>query len=633
MSFRRPIRNLADIEAIEREMPLAQRISAASTYDILRQSAVRFADRIAVRFLPAGNADETPVDITYAQLFARVTQAANLFHSHGLRPGRAVSFLLPNLPQTHFTIWGGEAAGIVNAINPLLQPHQIVEILEAAESEQLVALGPVPGSDIWQKVAEVCRRYPKLRTVFVVGPQPAAGMLPEGVTVLDFDTELARQPADRLVSGRVIAPDEICSYFHTGGTTGSPKLAQHTHAGEVYMAWVMAEVADLTPDDVTLLGLPLFHVNAVIVSGLGPFYAGAQSVLLSPAGYRNPEVIRNFWKIVARYRATTFSGVPTIYAALLNVPQDGVDVSSLRFGICGAAPMPVELFRAFQQASGVKILEGYGLTEGTCASSFNPRDGESRIGSVGLRYPYEQMKCVKVDGNGRYVADCAPGEVGVVTIAGPNVFPGYRQQKFNAAAFVAPGWLNTGDLGREDADGYFWLVGRAKDLIIRGGHNIDPGQIEEVLHRHPAVALAAAIGKPDAYAGELPVAYVQLKPGQHADAEALREFARAHVPERPAAPVEVHVLPALPVTAVGKIFKPELRYDITARALAEALQPLAAEGIDCQVTAGAHDSHGLLARVTVATDGDAAAAEARVRKVLGAFAVRSEITLQARAAV
>ena len=622
MTQRLPVRNARDIEAIERELPLDARIPFQSTYDLLRHAAETWPNRPAIHFLAQGTADENPATLSYAQLFARVTQTANLFHAHGIRPGRAVSYLLPNLPQTHFTIWGGEAAGIVNAINPLLNPPQIAEIMQAADSQLLVALGPVPGSDIWAKVAEVRKLMPGIRTVFsVMGPaDPANG-------VLSFEEEIAKQPADRLVSGRRIARDELCAYFHTGGTTGAPKLAQHTHWGELYEAWAISYLGDFTPHDVLLLGLPLFHVNAVVVTGLAPFAVGAATVILSAAGYRNPNVIQNFWRIVERYRATFFSAVPTIYAALLNVPIGRTDVSSLRFAICGAAPMPVELFRAFEDATGVRIMEGYGLTEGTTASSLNPGLGERRVGSIGIRFPYQPMKVAKLDADGRFERDCRADEIGVVTISGPNVFPGYKQDKFNKSAFIAPGWLNTGDLGRQDADGYFWLVGRAKDLIIRGGHNIDPGQIEETLHKHPAVALAAAVGKPDSYAGEIPVAYVELKPGATATPDELREFAKARISERPAAPAEVFLVPRMPVTAVGKIFKPSLRYDITKRVFEAALEPLTEDRIAFAIEVGPHDSHGTLATVTVtgAPADEQAAIRAEIAKILGAFAVRHQI--------
>lgn len=170
-------------------------------------------------------------------------------------------------------------------------------------------------------------------------------------------------------------------------------------------------------------------------------------------------------------------------------------------------PLPGEVYKAFEQHTDVSILEGYGLTEATCASSTNPRYGERRVGSIGLRYPYQAMKAVLLDQHGGYVRDCQPNETGTLVVKGPNVFAGYVQEEQNVGLWVADGWLHTGDLGRQDEDGYFWLSGRTKDLIIRGGHNIDPAVIEEALYTHPAVALVAAVGKPDAYAGELPLAY------------------------------------------------------------------------------------------------------------------------------
>ena len=302
-----------------------------------------------------------------------------------------------------------------------------------------------------------------------------------------------------------------------------------------------------------LCGLPLFHVNGVMVTGLAPFHRGAQVLLAGPQGYRNPTPIQDFWKLVERYRVTSFSGVPTIYAALLQVPSDGRDLSSLRFALCGAAPMPVELIRQFEARTGLKVIEGYGLTEGTCGTSCNPR-GERRPGSIGLRLPYCQVKVAVLDGEGNYLRDAAPNEVGNLCLKGPTVFKGYLQQDRNRDIWVGDGWFNTGDLGRIDEDGYIWLTGRSKDLIIRGGHNIDPQMIEEALHRHPAVALAAAVGKPDAKAGELPVVYIQLKPGASASEEELLEHASRHVPERAAVPKDVWLIESMPVTAVGKTF-------------------------------------------------------------------------------
>ena len=263
-------------------------------------------------------------------------------------------------------------------------------------------------------------------------------------------------------------------------------------------------------------GLPLFHVNGQLVTGLQIWLRGDHVVLATPEGYRGKNVIARFWDIVAHYRVNTFSGVPTIYSALLNVPLGGADISSLEYAVCGAAPMPAKLIEDFEAKTGVKIVEGYGLTEGGCVSAVNPPSGERRAGSIGLRIPYQQMISAVLDETGRFVRRADPNEIGSILINGPNVFRGYLDPGHNAGLWVeidGEKWLNTGDLGRQDPDGYFWLTGRRKELIIRGGHNIDPKIIEDALQTHPAVLLTAAVGSPDAYAGELPVAYVQLKPG------------------------------------------------------------------------------------------------------------------------
>jgi len=606
------VASMADIEAIEK-IPFEQRVAVDNTYDLIKASAERHAERTAITFLPAGNADEEPVILTYADLLARVNQTANLFHDLGIRPGSVVSFILPNLPQTHFVIWGGEAAGVVGAVNPLLEPAQIADILRATETRVLVTLGPSAENDIWRKVDAIRADVPSLETVLCIGGD---GALPEGV--LDFDAETAKQPADGLVSGRVIKPDDIASLFHTGGTTGAPKVARHTHRGEVYEAWAISLGGNLNADDVLICGLPLFHVNAVVVTGLAPFFIGASALIASPAGYRKPSVIENFWRIVERYRATFFSAVPTIFSTLLSIPMDGADVSSLRYAICGAAPMPVEVIRSFESQTGIKILEGYGLTEGTTASSMNPAGGERRTGSIGLRYPYQPMTTIAVDADGKWLRECEVGEIGVVVINGPNVFPGYLQDHHNEGIWPREGWFNTGDLARRDADGYFWLTGRAKDLIIRGGHNIDPEMIEAALHQHEAVALAAAVGGLDARVGEIPVAYVELKPGAEATPDQLMDHARAHITERAAIPAEINIVEQMPVTAVGKIFKPTLRYDAARKVLENALGEA---DIEATVTVGSDPVHGSAAEVTLA-DADA---RRRAEEILGVYTVHSVV--------
>jgi fatty-acyl-CoA synthase len=619
------IKTLRDIQQIE-QTPLAERDLPNSTYELIRRSAALQGDAPALSFILQGNVDEQAYRLSYRQLLGKITQTANAFHRLGLRPGKAVSFLLPNLPHTHFTIWGGEAAGIVNAINPLLDPEHIAELIQASDSELLVTLAPFPGTDLWAKVEGLRDQLPNLKAIICVDmanllPEPQRsglkaqrGALPEGV--LDFDELIAGCPDDHLESGRVIAANEIASYFHTGGTTGTPKLAPHSHANEVAMAYSMNLVTRFEPGDVTLCGLPLFHVNGVIVTGLTAFIGGAEVLLATPQGYRNTALIGNFWKIIERYKVSFFSGVPTIYAGLLQVSSEGHDLSSLKYALCGAAPMPVELIRQFESKTGLTLIEGYGLTEGTCGSCANPPAGERRPGSIGLPMPYCEVAIKVLDEQGNYLRNAANNEIGNLCIRGVTVFKGYLQSSKNAGIWVDGDWFNTGDLGRADADGYIWLTGRSKDLIIRGGHNIDPQMIEEALHKHPAVAMAAAVGKPDEKAGELPVVYVQLKPGAQVSEAELLAHAAEHIPERAAIPKDAWIIDAIPLTAVGKTFKPALRFDAIARVYQAALTELDEQ---LRVEVLSDDQRGQVAHIHLPA-GKAALADT-VAKRLSGFAV------------
>jgi len=611
-----------DVEAWER-VPLAKRIGRLrSTLDLIQRSAERSPDRPAITFIPGGTADEDPVTITYGELISKIHQAANAFAELGVGPEDAVSFLLPNLPETHITLWGAEAAGIVSPINPLLEVEAITDIVQAAGAKVLVAVGAGMSEEIWAKAEAVRHRLPGLRAILQVG-----GPGDDASGIHDFDAVLSSQPGDRLVFDRRIEPGHTAAWFHTGGTTGSPKLAPHTHHGQIYCSWALTETGDMVESDVLLCGLPLFHANGVIVTGLAPFMVGATVVLPSPLGYRDAGVVSQFWRLVERYRVSFFSAVPTVYAALLQVPVGDRDLSSLRFALCGAAPMPVETFKAFEERTGVRILEGYGLTEGTVVSAVNPRDGERRIGSIGVRIPYQEMKAVRLGAGGQSLGDCDDDEIGTVVIRGPNVLSGYRREGDNRSAFLEGGWFVTGDLGRRDPDGYFWLTGRSKDLIIRGGHNIDPAVIDEALAGHPAVGLAAAVGRPDPRVGELPVAFVSLVEGSSATPAELLAYAAERITERAAVPKAIHVLPALPLTAVGKIFKPELRWRATRIALDEALAPLVEAGSAITVDVGPDQRHGTKARVRV-SGVDAVAVADRARAILGTYPVAFDVIIE-----
>jgi len=338
-------------------------------------------------------------------------------------------------------------------------------------------------------------------------------------------------------------------------------------------------------------------------------FSGARVVWPGPAGYRDKALYARFWQIVEHYRIAAMSAVPTVYGTLAQVPVDA-DISSLRLPIVGASPLPSSVREAFARHTGVRLLEGYGLTEATCASTWT-RPGEERPGSVGRALPGQQVKAVRIGDDGSW-ADCAPGETGVLAIGGPAVFAGYvtghdaAGPRVSRDGAVRDGWLNTGDLGRVDADGFVHLTGRAKDLIIRGGHNIDPRTIEEALLAHPAVGAVAAVGQPDQYSGEVPVAYVvPAGPGPFDEAELLA-WAAAAIDEAAARPKHVYPVDAIPVTAIGKQFKPALSADAAVRAVTGALTHA---GLAAARTTAAHDDGRLVVTVT---DADPALVQAAV---------------------
>ena len=645
------VASLADVLAIE-----AQGLPAdlpVSTYDLILRGAAINPAAPALSFFLRAEDHQNAECWTYRELVRDINRTANMFTRLGVSKNSVVAYVLPNLPETHFVIWGGEAAGIVFAVNPMLDGAAIAELLNAAGAKVLVTLAPFPGTDLWPKIQPVLGKVPSLRhlvlcnladrvrgprrlvarliqlreTLRLHGRAGVRGAAPAHIKVHDFHRALARETGSRLNSGRQFSAQDFSSYFCTGGTTGMPKIAMRRHGNEVANAWGGAQCLgdSVAPGKTMFCGLPLFHVNAVQVTGLVPFSTGAHVILGTPQGYRGNNVIKRFWEIVERHRVNFFSGVPTLYSSLLDIPIDGRDLRSLEYGLCGAAPMPLELFRTFQDRTGVKILEGYGMTEGACISSLNPPRGERRAGSIGLRIPCQDMKAVILDESGRYLRDCVSNEPGVLIISGPNVFAGYALPEQNKSLWVDTGdgkrWLNTGDIGRCDAEGYFWLTGRKKDLIIRGGHNIDPAAIEEPLHHHPAVLIATAVGRPDAHAGELPVVYVQLKPGAKATERELAEFVRKRIGEPAAAPKHIRIVDAMPLTAVGKIFKPELKRRETLDALKSALIEA---GVSDAHVAFSDDKSDVAVRVELADP----ALEEKARAVLGRFAITFLITRQ-----
>ncbi|MEM6680598.1 MAG: acyl-CoA synthetase, partial [Pseudomonadota bacterium] len=410
-------------------------------------------------------------------------------------------------------------------------------------------------------------------------------------------------------------PDRIAATFHTGGTTGSPKIAQHTQGGMIYNGIVPARgLIDET--DVLLCPLPLFHVLAAYPVLMSVIAAGAHMVMPTPAGFRGDGVMDNFWALIERWGVSFMVMVPTAASALMQRDIKH-DVSSLKYALCGSAPLPQELFRRFEEATGVKILEGYGMTEATCLVAINPPHGARKIGSVGLPIPYTHVRILDCGLDGAIKRECGIDEVGEICVKSPSVFPGYAEEAKNEGLFAGEErWLRTGDLGRIDADGYVWITGRAKDLIIRGGHNIDPAVIEEAMVAHPDVAFAGAIGQPDLHSGEVPAVYVELCEGASVTLDDLFTHARSAIAEKAAVPKHIEIMGELPKTAVGKIFKPDLRRDAIRRIYEKTLSD---NGIRAGVEVVEDKKLGLVAEIRI-QGGPGGEDPADLERILGGFA-------------
>lgn len=568
-----PVRTLADVQAIEAQ-PYESFMPWQGLYEALQASAERFNNQPAMTLL-SDDSHEVATAWSYRQLLEQVARVGNAFRelTDGAQP--RVAMLLPAVPQAYATLWGAASVGTICPINYLLRKEHIAELLQAAQCNVIVALGVHDQLDISAKVQVLCHACPGIKEVVWVGqvPQGAAGVSFEAVTAAQAGTLVAA------TSG-----DDIAALFHTGGTTGSPKLAQHTHRNQLHAAAGAAGHYALNKSDCIINAMPLFHVAGTIVFGLSTILTGGHIVLPTVLGMRNPGLLRNYWSMVGRMKASLVTATPTGIATLLAAPREAGESSGVRALLTGGAPLPPELALQFERETNIPVRNTFGMTECCGVVSIEPALATRQNVSCGLRIPFTDVHITTADG-----ASVSEGTSGIMRLRGPNVSPGYTDTTKDKGTFEG-GWLISGDLARI-RDGCIEVTGRSKDVIIRNTHNIDPQQIEEALLKHPGVLMAAAVGQPDEYAGELPVAFVVAKPGCTLSSEELLAFSSANIAERPAQPKRIDVIEALPQTAVGKIYKPALRRIALERSIQERL---VATGLESEVSVKARDeAHGL----------------------------------------
>src|SRR6516164_2445793 len=485
----------------------------------LTETTRAHGDRIAVRVDDAV--------MTYRELDEASARVAWLLHERGLKPGDRVGIMMPNVAEVPVVYYGVlRAGGIVVPMNPLLKAREVAYYLGDSGAGLIFA---------WHAFAGEAR-----------GGAEQANAEPIVVDTVGFPGLLASAAPDYEVAAT--DDEDTTVILYTSGTTGHPKGAELTHGNLISNTDVTrADIVRAHPDDVIFGGLPLFHVFGQ-TAALNVAVASGACLTLLPrfdAGHA--------LRIIADHRVTVFEGVPTMYVALLHAPDRAdYDTSSLRMCISGGAALPVEVLRAFEEAFGIPVLEGYGLSETSPVASFNHPDRPHKPGSIGTSIRDVRMRVV--DGEDH---EAPQGEVGEIVISGPNVMKGYWQRPEATAEAVRDGWFHTGDLARVDEDGYFYIVDRKKDLIIRGGYNVYPREIEEVLYEHPAVAEAAVIGLPHPALGEEVGAAVVLKPGAAISAKELREYVKGQVAAYKY-PRHVWIADALPKGTTGKIQKRDI---------------------------------------------------------------------------
>lgn len=466
--------------------------------------------------------------MSYRVLEQGSARMARVLRDRGLAPGDRVAIMLPNIPEFAIVYYGVlRIGGIVVPMNPLLKAREIAYYLGDSGARLIFA---------WHADADEARAGARgtEADVMVVGPDGFHGLPASGAS------------ADDVTERR---GDDTAVVLYTSGTTGHPKGAELTHANLTRNCEIVAtEGLGLTSDDVIFGGLPLFHAFGQTCT-LNAGVASGACVTLLPH-FRAEEALAVF----AEHGVTVLAGVPTMFSRLLQAPgKDTYDVSRLRLCFTGGATMPPPVVRAFEAAFACAVLEGYGLSETSPVAAFNSPTGKRKPGSVGTPVPGVRMRVVDEEGG-----DEVPhGETGEIVIRGHNVMKGYWRRPEETAAAIRDGWLHTGDLGRVDEDGYFWIVGRKKDVIIRGGYNVYPREIEAVLYEHPAVAEAAVIGLPSPDLGEEVGAAVTLAPGAHATADELREYVKRQVAAYKY-PRKVWIVDALPKGPTGKILRREI---------------------------------------------------------------------------
>lgn len=576
---RNRVRSIADIRMLER-FQFEQLRPADTIHGCLSAACAENPDSDAIVLVEPPDFRHPTRVVSFGELVAAVEESACLFHEVA-GAAAVVGVMLPMVPESLTALWGAATAGVAVPLNPFLELDSLVCVLTRTKASVLVTTREIIESKFRIGAADLVAKLPSLSRVYYVDDDSAG---PTG-----FAHELSSYRGRGLAFRADLDPWRDAVVMPTGGTTGAPKLVRMSQAAQLSVGSNVGALMGSEVDGVVGHGMPNFHCGGSLSLGLRALMHGMTLLTLTTSGFRSRWAVENFWPIVDYYGMTSLLATPATAAALLNYAGQPAPCHRLADFHVGGSTLPADLVKNFHDRFGIWLRENWGMTELHGTMTGHPNDGrEPRPGSAGVALPHCPVRAVVLDGANAYVRDCEPNEKGALVIGGPTVTRGYLDEGQNAAFFVrgmseSGAWANTGDLGLIDEDGYVFVSGRSKDLIIRGGHNIDPKEIEDALGRHASVRLAAAVGRPDRQKGELPVAYVQLAAGEQATAAELMGFCRGNVQEKAATPVDIIVLDEMPLTPVGKIAKPALRQMALESELRSAIAMAAHDEIDCDV--------------------------------------------------
>src|SRR2546425_8547630 len=479
---------------------------------------------------------------TYAEFNRSVDATARMLSSYGIGKGDVVSLLMPNSAEyivAYFACW--KLGALAGPVNSLLKEHEIEFVMNNSEAKAVLV-----ASEFREQIENIRTHLPHLRSIITFDGEAKAcagyARLRRAGLRLDSDEENKGTP-------EACVPSDDAIIIYTSGTTGKPKGCLLTHGNVIANARQISQWLHFTKEDRLLTIMPLFHMNAVSVTTMAALYAGGSTVVTPKFS------ASKFWNLISDYQITSFGSVATMLSILLNnypsgVPE-GLTTDQLRFAMCGSAPVPAEVMKKFEETFNCPVIEGYGLSESTCHSTFNPPDERRRPGSCGLPIGNE-MKVVDDDDN-----EVPVGELGEIVLRGENILKGYFKNPDATENAFRGGWFYTGDIGYRDKDGFFFIVDRKSDMIIRAGENIYPREIDEVLYQHPAVAAGATIGIPDRLYGEEVAAFIVLKEGKHATEEELIAHCQSELADYKC-PKSIRIVKDIPKGPTGKLLKREL---------------------------------------------------------------------------